>query len=123
MTSPSSNPSHSDGEGVNNGPRKRMIAKAVRYARASLRARLSAQQLIEALNRNPAELRDTPLTPPRAFSAALRKPVGSKRKPVTVCVGGRSLSLLLNPQGHIDVEREQWLWDYVRGLLEGEEAA
>lgn len=128
MTSPCSDPSSNndrdEDDSLNfNGRRRRMIRKAVRYSRATLQDRLLMQATVRELDRHIPEPGDTSPVPPGPFRAALRRPVGSRRKPITVTVNGRSVSLLLNPQGRINVEREQWLWDYIRGLIEGDDAA
>ena len=129
MTSPSNNPSSSnddhDGDDTNNfnGRRRRMIKKAIQYSRVTLKDRLYMRELVTELDRHIPEPGDTSPVPPGPFRAALRRPLGARRKPITVTVNGRSVSLLLNPQGRINVEREQWLWDYIRGLIEGDDAA
>lgn len=119
MTSPNRKPQKTN-KGAN-GPEKVMIAKAIRYSRTTLRDRLSMRLLVDAVDRYAALADDTSMVPPGAFRRALRQPVGSRRKPVVVQVGGRSVSVLLNPQGRVDTEREQELWDYLRGVVEGDD--
>jgi len=98
-----------------------MTDNAIKFSRATLKDRILMRRLVRELDRHNAEGDATPIAPPGPFRTALRQPIGSKRKPVTVTVGGRPVSLLLNPQGRIDVDREQWLWEYVRDLIEGDE--
>lgn len=119
MTSPNRKPQKTTEGG--NGSQTQMIAKAVRYSRTTLRDRLSMRLLVEAVDRYAALADDTFMVPPGAFRRALRQPVGSRRKPVVVRVGGRPVSVLLNPQGRVDTEREQELWDYLRNFLEGDQ--
>jgi hypothetical protein len=79
------------------------------------------RQLVKELNRHQTVSADQARTaPPGSFRNALRRPTWSKRSAVTVAIGGRSVALLLNPQGRADPEREQWLWDYLVNLIEGD---
>lgn len=119
-----SNPSHDNNDsGGPDDSRNRMTENAVRYSRTSLKDRIIMQEIVKSLDRHDADASGTPASPPGPFRAALRRPVGSKRKPVTVTIAGRPVSILLNPQGRVDVEREQWLWEYVRDLVEGGKSA
>lgn len=119
MTSPSSNSGNDDG-GARQGPKHRMIANAVHYSHASLQDRILMRRLVRELNKHDLDVYETPAVPPRSFRSALRRPVGSKRTTVTVTIGGQPVSLLLNPQGRTDAAREQWLWEYLRDLIEGD---
>lgn len=104
-------------------PPTHMIAKAVRYARVGLHVRAAMRDLLAELDRH-AELDDFGkfTTPPAAFRAALRRPIGARRKPITVLINGRRVPLLLNPQGEINPAREQEVWDFVRTRLLGGQA-
>lgn len=119
MTSPSSTPTGNDGGDRNT--HNQMIDKAVRYAGVTLKDRLIMRRLIKNLDRYAAIEHETCVVPPGSFRRALRRPIGAKRTPVKVTIHGKPVSLLLNPQGRVDVEREQWLWDYIRDLVEGDE--
>lgn len=109
-----SSTNNNDHEGDNDNSSRRLITKAVRYARVSLRDRLEMRLLVTELNRQASltEIGNTP-TPPPQFRAALRQPIGSRRRTVSVMIGGKRVPLLLNPQGRRDPEREQWLWEFI----------
>lgn len=97
-----------------------LVGNAVRLSRTTLKDRIQMRALIVALDQY-AELERRaaliaaydPSAVPFAVRAALRSPVGSRRKTVTVSIDDSPVALLLNPQGKVDPEREQWLWDYV----------
>lgn len=119
MTSPNRKPQKTTEGG--NGPETQMIAKAVRYSRTTLRDRLLMGLTLRELDRAAALPDISSVVPPGAFRRALRQPVGSRRRPVAVEINGRPVSVLINPQGCIDPEREQELWNYLRSFLDGDQ--
>jgi len=119
VTSPNRKPQKTT-EGAN-GPETQLIAKAVRYSRLTLRDRLIMSLTLRELDRAATLTSITSKVPPAAFRRALRRPVGSRRRPVTVEIYGKPVSVLLNPQGRANPAREQELWDYLRGFLGGDE--
>lgn len=101
--------------------KRRMIANAIRYARAELQLRIAHREILKELDRR-AEIEEGSAVPPAAFRTALRQPAGSRRKVIHVSVDGKRVRLLLNPQGKVDPEREQWLWDWLRARVRDEGA-
>lgn len=121
MASRSTN-STSNNNGGNNGGdgRTKLITKAVRYSRTIRKDRNLMRDLLILLNHPGIDAEQQVqevAIPPRAFRNALRKPKGSKRKTIAVWINGERVPLLLNPQGKVDPEREQWLWNYTRNLV------
>lgn len=101
-----------------------LIRNGIRLARTSRAVRTAVRELVAELDRQ-AELEQhgDPTIPPPAFRDALRRPVGSKRKTITVLIYGKRVSLLLNPQGKENPHREQYLWDFVCARVAKELAA
>lgn len=95
-----------------------LIRNAVRLARTGMSIRIAVRDLITELDRQAdIERYGDPSDPPEAFRAALRRPVGSKRKTITVLVDGERIALLLNPQGRTDPQREKELWTWIRNRV------
>jgi hypothetical protein len=92
---------------------KTMIVTAVRYSRTTLTDRIAMRDLLNALDRYAELERAVAGEVPLIFRAALRQPVGSRRRTITVLIDDTKTALLLNPQGRDDPVREQWLWDFV----------
>lgn len=118
MVSPSTSSNTSNNKGDVNVRHKKLIEKAIRLARVELQVRMAVRQLLEEFDLQAAldEVGYTE-TPPPIFRAALRLPVGSRRRTITVMIDGKRIPLLLNPQGREAPEREQWLWDTVRARV------
>lgn len=92
-----------------------LIDNAVRLSKIPRTLRRDVAVLLRTLDK--IDACSDPSTPPQEFRDALRKPRKSKRRTIKVCVNDRTVPLLLNPQGRIDPDREQQVWDYVRGLV------
>lgn len=97
----------------------RLIRKAIRYSRSTRHLRARMRTLLKDLDRvaDPYLPPDDPAVPPQHFLDELRRPKTAKRRAIHINVDGRNLPIILNPQGVVDVEREKWLWNYIRNAV------
>jgi hypothetical protein len=111
---------HNGTDDGGNSSSQNLIRKAVQYAGLSQQDRREWRRLLRRVDRvaDPYLPPDDPAEPPRQFIDQLRRPADSKRQTIWVVVDNRSVALLLNPQGKADPERERWLWNYVRGMVQ-----
>jgi hypothetical protein len=119
MSRSNSTARNDDNGGDENAPPDRLIRKAIRYARATRHHRNMMRTLLRRVDRvaDPYLPPDDPAVPPRQFIDELRRPKTAKRRAIRVNVDGKELPVILNPQGVIDVEREVWLWNYIRDAV------
>jgi hypothetical protein len=113
----SANTPHDDGEGSTPDDDRStcLIGKAVRLSRIPRSLYRDVADLLSTVEKIDACSDSS--EPPREFRDALRQPRKSKRRPIRVCIDGHTVPLLLNPQGRKDPEREQQVWNYIRGLV------
>lgn len=111
VTSPSSSLNNGNYEDDQEEPLlDRLRRRALQYVRPSRRERMLIRML--ARTRSMPINSPYPLNPPTAFREVLRRPRGGQHH-LVVDIGGRPHGLVLNAQGIIDPDREDYLWQWL----------
>jgi hypothetical protein len=111
-----STPNHDDGnENEVEAPRE-LISNAIRLSKTTRRDRANMRDLLTCVD-HIAEQLDDPATPPRNFVEGLRRPARARRRTVRVVIDGKTVPVMLVPQGKADPRREAYLWGYICKLV------
>ncbi|MFG1683590.1 hypothetical protein ACGFNP_25700 [Nonomuraea sp. NPDC049269] len=107
---------HDDGNGNEAETPHSLINNAVRLSKTTWRDRANMRALLNCVD-HIAEQLDDPAAPPRNFVEGLRRPARARRRTVRVVIDGKTVPVMLVPQGKADPQREAYLWGYICNLV------